>query len=90
MKSNIGMCVEDEGEHSTPIFISIALYKTGAAAATRIQPHLMLLPILLLLLFSLAHREKGTVLQGLFGYRSSLQSCNQSLQLIRARDSGGS
>lgn len=38
VKSNIGPCVKEEGEHSTPIFINIALYKTGVATATIIRP----------------------------------------------------
>lgn len=38
VKSNIGLRVKEEGEHSTPIFINIELYKTGAAAATKIRP----------------------------------------------------
>lgn len=38
VKSNIGLCMGEEGEHSTPIFINIARYKAGAAAATKTQP----------------------------------------------------
>lgn len=38
VKSNIGFCAEEAGEHSSPIFINKALYKTGVAIATRIRP----------------------------------------------------
>lgn len=38
VKSNIGQCVKEEGEHSTPIFINIESYKTAVAAAPQKQP----------------------------------------------------